>query len=83
LGYVGLFHPRLIGLTGDPRALKTVALAYKVYYAKTDPTRNAGTEVDYTGFIFLVGPDGRPGQRTLGQFQHTIALPPHTASISL
>ena len=58
-GYVALIHPRLIGLTGDPRAIKRVALAYKVYYAKTDPTRKAGTEVDHTGFIFLVGPDGK------------------------
>jgi protein SCO1/2 len=57
--YVALFHPRLIGLTGDPRTIKKVALAYKVYYAKSDPTRNAGTEVDHTGFIFLVGPDGK------------------------
>jgi len=57
--YVALFHPRLIGLTGDPRAVKKVALAYKVYYAKSDPTRNAGTEVDHTGFIFLVSPDGK------------------------
>jgi cytochrome oxidase Cu insertion factor (SCO1/SenC/PrrC family) len=57
--YVALVHPRLIGLTGDPRAIKEVALAYKVYYAKTDPTRNSGTEVDHTGFIFLVGADGK------------------------
>ena len=57
--YVALFHPRLIGLTGDPHAIKKVALAYKVYYAKSDPTRNAGTEVDHTSFIFLIGPDGK------------------------
>jgi cytochrome oxidase Cu insertion factor (SCO1/SenC/PrrC family) len=57
--YVALFHPRLIGLTGDPRAIKKVALAYKVYYAKTNPTRNADTNVDHTGFIFLVGRDGK------------------------
>jgi protein SCO1/2 len=57
--YVALFHPRLVGLTGDPRRIKQVALAYKVYYAKTDPTRNNGTEIDHTGFFFLVGPDGK------------------------
>ena len=57
--YVALFHPRLIGLTGDPHAIKKVALAYKAYYAKSDPTRNAGTEVDHTSFIFLIGPDGK------------------------
>jgi len=57
--YVALFHPRLIGLTGDPRSIKKVALAYKVYFAKTEPTRSAGTQIDHTGFIFLVGPDGK------------------------
>src|SRR6516225_5696140 len=46
--YVALFHPRLVGLTGDPRSIKQVALAYKVYYAKTDPTRSNGTEIDHT-----------------------------------
>ena len=34
--YVALFHPRLIGLTGSASEIKKVALAYKVYYAKTE-----------------------------------------------
>jgi protein SCO1/2 len=38
-GYVALFHPRLIGLTGDARQIRQVARAYKVYYARTEPTR--------------------------------------------
>jgi cytochrome oxidase Cu insertion factor (SCO1/SenC/PrrC family) len=57
--YVTLFHPRLIGLTGDPREIRKVALAYKVYYAKTDPIRADGTQVDHSGAIYVVGPDGR------------------------
>ena len=57
-GYVALFHPRLIGLTGDARQIRRVARAYKVYYAKTEPTRAEGSDIDHMGFIFLVGADG-------------------------
>jgi protein SCO1/2 len=31
-GYVSSFHPRLIGLTGAPEDIRTVALAYKASY---------------------------------------------------
>jgi protein SCO1/2 len=55
-GYVALFHPRLIGLTGDPRAIKRLALAYKVYYARTPGT---DTQVDHSGVVYLVDPEGR------------------------
>ena len=34
--YVRLFHPRLIGLTGEPRQIRKLTSAYKVYYAKTN-----------------------------------------------
>jgi cytochrome oxidase Cu insertion factor (SCO1/SenC/PrrC family) len=57
--YVGLFHPRLIGLTGDPREIRKVALSYKVYYDKTDPTRRDGTQVDHSGAVYVVGRDGK------------------------
>jgi protein SCO1/2 len=61
--YVALFHPRLIGLTGTPAEIKKVAGAYKVYYAKTTGTKPAAanrnaTEIDHTGFVFLVGTNG-------------------------
>ncbi len=55
-GYVALFHPRLIGLTGDPSAIKRLALAYKVYYAK--PAGEA-TQVDHSGVVYLIDRDGR------------------------
>jgi hypothetical protein len=35
--YVALFHPRLIGLTGDRRQIRDVTHAFKVYFAKTAP----------------------------------------------
>lgn len=56
--YVALFHPRLIGLTGSPSQIRRVARAYKVYYAKTAPTKREGYDIDHTGFVFLVAPDG-------------------------
>src|SRR5262249_20723819 len=35
--YVALFHPRMIGLTGDRRQIHEVTRAYKVYFARTTP----------------------------------------------
>ena len=58
-GYVALFHPRLVGLTGDARQIRRVARAYKVYYAKTAPTKRDSYDIDHTGFVFLIGPDGK------------------------
>src|SRR3954447_2605708 len=36
--YVPMFHPRLIGLSGDASAIREAARAYKVYYAKAPMT---------------------------------------------
>jgi protein SCO1/2 len=57
--YVALFHPRLIGLTGDPAQVRKVARAYKVYFAKSDPARRADPNIDHSGFIFLVDERGK------------------------
>jgi len=57
--YVALFHPRMIGLTGTPRQTRQVADAYKVYYARTEPTKRGDPNVDHTGNTFLVDRDGR------------------------
>lgn len=56
--YVELFHPRLIGLTGAPDKIRTVALAYKAYYAKYRPPGGGEDVIDHTGFIYLMGRDG-------------------------
>ena len=58
-GYVPLFHPRLIGLTGEAGEIRRVARAYKVYYAKVRESGGADYAIDHTGFIYLVGADGR------------------------
>jgi len=56
--YVPLFHPRLIGLTGDAAAIRAAADAYKVYYARVWNERGDDYTVDHTAFIYLMGVDG-------------------------
>jgi protein SCO1/2 len=57
--YVRLFHPRLIGLTGDHDSIRRVALAYRVFFAKPAAARSGDYTVDHTAFIYLVGPSGQ------------------------
>ncbi|WP_454616958.1 SCO family protein [Bradyrhizobium cenepequi] len=57
--YVPLFHPRLIGLTGSPDAIRKAADAYKVYSAKVPLGKDRGDyTVDHTAFIYLMDRNG-------------------------
>ena len=58
-GYVALFHPRLIGLTGDQRQIRNVTRAYKVYFAKTTPGIRTDVNFDHGAVVYLVGTDGK------------------------
>jgi cytochrome oxidase Cu insertion factor (SCO1/SenC/PrrC family) len=57
--YVTLFHPRLVGLTGSAKQIKVIARAYKVYYAKNEESKKFDSVIDHSGFVFLVGRDGK------------------------
>jgi protein SCO1/2 len=57
--YVGRFHPRLVGLTGTPEQVAEAARRYRVYYAKSRRSETTEYLVDHSGFVYLVGPDGR------------------------
>jgi cytochrome oxidase Cu insertion factor (SCO1/SenC/PrrC family) len=57
--YVTAFHPRLVALTGPGPAVRKVALAYKVYFARNSAAHRGDYALDHTGFIYLVGKDGR------------------------
>jgi protein SCO1/2 len=57
--YVSSFHTRLVALTGPAPAIRRVALAYKVFFAKSTAAGPDGYAIDHTGFIYLVGKDGR------------------------
>jgi cytochrome oxidase Cu insertion factor (SCO1/SenC/PrrC family) len=56
--YVGAFHKSLIGLTGSPEEVRTVANAYKAFYAKVPGTRDGDYAIDHTGVIYLMGRGG-------------------------
>jgi protein SCO1/2 len=57
--YVPMFHPRLLGLTGTPAAIREVASAYKVYHAKVQTGGRSDYTIDHSGFIYLVGRNGK------------------------
>ena len=60
--YVSAFHPRLIGLTGTPAQIKSVADAYLVMYKAQDPegADAKGYLVDHSRQAYLMGPKGEP-----------------------
>jgi cytochrome oxidase Cu insertion factor (SCO1/SenC/PrrC family) len=55
--YVPIFHPKLIGLTGDAAAIHSAAAAYRAYYAQV-PLKGDDYTVDHSSFIYLMGADG-------------------------
>ena len=57
--YVALFHPRLIGLTGDRRQIRDVTHAYKVYFAKTAPAIRSDPSINHSSVVYVVGVDGK------------------------
>jgi len=56
--FVSSFHPQFVGLTGEPAAIRKTALAYKTFFAR-HRTASPDYPVDHTGFVYLVGKDGR------------------------
>ena len=83
-GYVGLFHPRMIGLTGDMKQIRRVAQAYKVYFAKSEPGKRADPSIDHFGFVYLVDaagsylgyfPPGTPAERMVEVLRPYLVAP--------
>jgi len=58
--YVAAFHPRLIGLTGTPEQIASVAKAYGVYYAKREEGNSKDYLMDHMRIALLFGPEGQP-----------------------
>lgn len=58
--YVAAFHPRMVGLTGDPAAIVRLAQAYGVTAQVQEPNAEGGYLVAHGRFAFLMDPDGKP-----------------------
>jgi protein SCO1 len=57
--FVSSFHPHLIGLTGSAADIRKTAHAYRTFFIKNGAAAPGDYTVDHTGFIYLVGKDGR------------------------
>jgi cytochrome oxidase Cu insertion factor (SCO1/SenC/PrrC family) len=57
--YVALFHPRMVGLTGDRRQIRDVTRAYKVYFAKTTPAVRNDPNFNHGALVYMVDDSGR------------------------
>jgi protein SCO1/2 len=55
------FDKRIVGLTGTQEQIKSVAAVYRAYYAKNvmPGVDNTGYTVDHSGFIYVMGKDGK------------------------
>lgn len=67
--WTDLVHPRLIGLTGTPEEIRTVADEYRVYYQKVELDDSAvGYVMDHTTYYYLM----TPGQGLTAMFRDEI-----------
>ncbi len=57
--FVGRIHPRLMGLTGDPRELARLRAAYRIEAREVEDKGGFERLVDHTPVSYLVGPGGR------------------------
>lgn len=58
--FVANFHPRMVGLTGDPKAIAALAKAYGVWFQLGEKQPGGGYLVDHSRTAYLMGPEGRP-----------------------
>ena len=58
--FVAQFHPRLLGLTGTPDQIASVARAFVVSYSKQTGSTPRDYLVAHTQNAYLMGPDGQP-----------------------
>ena len=57
--FISSFDPEIIGLTGSPSEIASVAIQYRVFYRKS-PIGNSGDYfMEHSSYIYVVGPDGR------------------------
>jgi cytochrome oxidase Cu insertion factor (SCO1/SenC/PrrC family) len=58
--YVGLFSPKLVGLTGSQAQVDAVIRAYRVYVQKQPPASpGAAYLVNHSAFMYLMNPAGQ------------------------
>ncbi len=57
--YAAAFSPRILGLTGTPEQIETVAREYRVYYSVQKPATAGGDyTVDHSSILYLMDREG-------------------------
>jgi cytochrome oxidase Cu insertion factor (SCO1/SenC/PrrC family) len=57
--YVGNFHPRLVGLTGSPEEIASVAKTYRVFFNRVENSASDNYLMDHSTIMYLMDPQGR------------------------
>jgi cytochrome oxidase Cu insertion factor (SCO1/SenC/PrrC family) len=57
--YVDSFHENIVGLTGDERAIRRAAHAYKVYFNKVPGKGRDDYGFDHSAYIYLMDREGK------------------------
>lgn len=59
-GYVSVFHPRIVGLTGTLEQVREAAQSYRTHFSKVEQ-ENApdGYTMAHAGFVYLMTPEGK------------------------
>jgi cytochrome oxidase Cu insertion factor (SCO1/SenC/PrrC family) len=59
--YIANFNPHILGLTGSPENIRTLAKAYRVYYARAAGSDPDGKDylMEHSAGIYFIDPDGR------------------------
>lgn len=74
--YVKSFHPRMVGLTGEPeKVMETVKKTFRVYAKKVqDPDQPGSYTMDHASILYLIDENG--------QFQHYFGHPTSAEKLS-
>ena len=57
--YLKSFDQRIVGLTGSPAEIATVAKQYRVFYKKSPFENSDDYSMDHSSYIYVMGQDGR------------------------
>ena len=58
--YAASFHPGIVGLTGTPEQIASVAKAYHVTFAKAEVVEGDDYVMEHSTLVYMAGPDGKP-----------------------
>jgi protein SCO1/2 len=56
--YLGSFDERIVGLTGEPKAVEDAVRAYRAFARKV-PLKDGDYTMEHTALVYLMGKDGR------------------------